>query len=88
MEDFAFEKIGDGGQADVRMRPHIEAAPARKGDRSHLVEEDERADATLLRRRQRAAHLEAAAELARARNDQCFQHLNNVAIERSVMHHI
>src|SRR6185437_567238 len=39
MHDLTLEEIRDRGQADVRMRPHVDAAPRRKIGRSHVVEE-------------------------------------------------
>ena len=74
MQDLAFEKVGDGGKADVRVRAHVESLPRRQRHRPHLVEEHIRADGALLRRGQDAAHLEAVAEVARARNEQRFEH--------------
>ena len=50
------------------MRAHIDALADQELGRPHLVEEDEGPDHLLLRRRQRAAHLEAA-EITRARYD-------------------
>src|SRR4029434_8734295 len=59
MHDAALEEIGDGGEADMRMRAHVDAAAGRELDRAELVEEDERPDHTALRRRQHALHGEA-----------------------------
>ena len=49
--DLALEQIGDGGEADVRMRPHVDAArdAGREVHRPHVVEEHERADHAPLR---------------------------------------
>src|SRR3954451_16450961 len=77
MHDLAFEKIGDGGKIDVRMRAHVDALARDEFGRSHLVEENERADHLPARRRQRPAHFEAA-EIARTRHD---DHLDGVAGE-------
>src|SRR5258708_38186999 len=66
--DLALEQVGDGGEADVRMWPHIDAGAGLEGDRSHLIEEDEGADHAALAGGQHAADLEAA-EIAHARND-------------------
>ena len=51
------------------MRPHIHPLP---GDELHgpeMIEEDEGPDHLALAMRQRAAHLEAAAQIAHARHD-------------------
>ncbi len=68
MYDLAVEKVSDGGKADVRMRPHVDAVAGAEHRRSEMVEEDERADHAALRRRQCAMHLEAA-EIDRPRHD-------------------
>jgi hypothetical protein len=69
MDDAALEEIGDGGEADMRMRAHVEAAAGRQLDRPELIEEDEGADHAPLRHWQHAPHREAVAEIARARED-------------------
>src|SRR5918992_1240057 len=71
-KDPALEEIGHRGKADVRMRPHVESASRRHGDRPHLVEENERAHCAALGRRQRTAHLETVTEVARCGNERCF----------------
>ena len=68
MKHLALEQVGDGGQADVGMRAHVDAAADQELGRTHLVEEDEGPDHLLLGRGQGAAHLEAA-EIARAGHD-------------------
>lgn len=75
MQDLALEEIGDRGEADVRVRPHIEALPGRERSRPHLVEEDEGPDAALLHVGERAAHREPVSQVARAGNDQRFEHI-------------
>ena len=67
VKDLAFEEVGHRGKADMRMRPHVEPASGRQAHRAHLVEEHERADHAALHGRQRAAHLEALAQVARRR---------------------
>jgi hypothetical protein len=74
MQDLALEQIGDRGQPDMRMRPHIERAAGREFDRSHLVEEDERADATSLRGRQHPSHDDAVAQGTLRGNDSRLDH--------------
>ena len=68
MNDRAGKQIGDRGQADMRMGPHVDAPARRELGRSHLIEKDERSDATPFQRRQHAAHFESA-DIARTRHD-------------------
>ena len=42
MDDFSLEKVGDSGEADVRMRPHIHAGAKPKFSWAHLIKEDKR----------------------------------------------
>src|SRR5215471_7909365 len=67
MDDAALEEIGDGGEADMWMRAHVDAAADRELDRAELVKEDEGAHHAALRRRQHALHRETVAEIAGAR---------------------
>ena len=71
VQDLALEQVGDGGEADMRVRAHVEAASGEELAGAHLVEEDERADHLALARRQGAADLEAA-EVVRARQQDEF----------------
>ena len=64
----ALEQEGHRGEPDVRVRAHVDAIADQELRGPHLVEEDERPDHLLLRRRQRAAHLEGA-KIAGARHD-------------------
>ena len=89
--ELAAEEIGDGGEPDMRMRPHVDALAGQELRRPRLVEEDERPDHLPLRRRQRPAHLEAA-EVAGARDDQRLDRVDRVAgraarVERGVPAH-
>ena len=59
MHQRTVEQVGDGREADVRMRQHVDAAAGRQHGRPHLVEEDERADEAGARG-QHAAHDEVA----------------------------
>jgi hypothetical protein len=68
MQDLAGEEIGDGGEADMRVWPHVEPGARAERRRPHLVEKDERADIAPLGRGQRAPHLETA-DVALARHD-------------------
>jgi hypothetical protein len=54
----------------MRMRPHVEAVAGFEHGRTEMIEEHERTDHARLRRRQRAAHREAVAEIGGARHDQ------------------
>src|SRR5207237_5051233 len=75
MQDLALEEIRHRGEADVGMRPHVEALARRERHGAHLVEEHEGAHRALARRGQHPAHFEAAAQVARARNEQSLEHV-------------
>src|SRR5690349_10385117 len=60
MQELALEQVRDRGQADVRMRAHVEAVAGLKSDRAHVIEEHERSDRPALRARQCAADVEVA----------------------------
>ncbi len=60
MIDRAGEQIGDGGEIDMRMWPHVDPGAGIELRRTHLIEEDERPDHRPLLVRQRAVDLEAA----------------------------
>ena len=62
VHDLAREKIGDGGQADMRMRANVDMArnARRHVDRPHMIEEHERADHAALRMGKDAADFEPA----------------------------
>ena len=66
----AFEQIGDGREADVRMRPHVVVVAGTRGDRPEVVEEHERADRLPRESGQQPAHREAAAQVLVARRQQ------------------
>ena len=74
MKDRAFEEIGDGGQADMGMRPHVHALPRDELRGAHLVEEDERPDHLPPAVRQGAAHGKAA-EIAHPRHNDKLQRI-------------
>ncbi len=59
----AVEQIGDGGQPDMGMGPHIDALAGRKFHRPEIVEEDEGADAAPRRLRQHPGDGEAVAQV-------------------------
>src|SRR6185503_15069800 len=69
MHDRAVEQIGDGGEPDMRMRPHVHALAGDELHRAEMIEEDEGTDHLPLAMRQRAPHHESVAEIARARHD-------------------
>ena len=70
MVHLAFEQIGQGGQADMRVRAHIHAIAGREGRRAHFIEEDERPDPAALGRRQDAGDGKSAQILAPPRQDE------------------
>jgi hypothetical protein len=71
MQDFAFEQVGHGGEADMRMRAHIQARSGMQHRRPHLVEKDERTDHAPLGRWQGAPDLKAA-DIVGPRHDDRF----------------
>src|SRR5437764_8025279 len=72
MQYLAFEEIGHGGEADMRMRPHVDAGAGIEHGGSHLVEEDEGTDHPPLDRRQHPFYREPA-EITAVRNDDRFE---------------
>jgi hypothetical protein len=77
MKDLARKQVRDRGEPDVRMRPNVRAGAGRHVDRPHVIEEDERADQTALRRRQHATDHEATPEITRAGVEHEFEHVGN-----------
>ncbi len=71
MHDLAVEQEGDGGEPDMRMRPHVDALAALELGRPEMVEEDERADHAPAAVGQGAAHGESA-QIDTARNNHQF----------------
>jgi hypothetical protein len=63
VQDGAVKQVGDRGQADVRMRPHVMAAAWLLRHRAEMVEEDERPHALAPGRGQQPAHHKAAAQV-------------------------
>jgi hypothetical protein len=74
MHNLALEKIGHGGETDMRMRPDIEAGARREDGRTHMVEKNEGPERAALGEGQHAAHLEPVAEIAGARLDRHLEH--------------
>jgi len=72
----AAEQVAHGGQADVRVRPHIGRARVFGRDRHRpgVVDKDPRADHAALGIGQHAPHFEAVAQVGAARGDHHFQH--------------
>ncbi len=64
----------------MRMRTHIEAGAGAEYGRAEVIEEHERADHARLRRRQRAPHREAVAEIGRARHDHGLERITLVLV--------
>ena len=62
MHDLARKQIGDGGEADVRMRPHIDGLrkPGREVLGADVIEEDERPDHVPACERQHPSDFEPA----------------------------
>ncbi|MNT44071.1 hypothetical protein D3C72_1805760 [compost metagenome] len=54
MDHGAFVQVGDRGQADVRMRTHVDARAHVEVGGPHMIQEDKRADGAALRGRDRA----------------------------------
>jgi hypothetical protein len=71
------EEIRDCCELDVRVRPNVDAGSSLKMGWAHVVDEDERADASTLHRRNRAPHPEHA-EVVRSRFE---QKLNRIGVD-------
>src|ERR1700742_2046662 len=69
VHDAAVEQIGDGGEPDMRMRPHVHALAGDELHRAEMIEEDERANHLPFAVWQGASHDKAVAEIASARHD-------------------
>ena len=72
VQDFSIEQIGDRGEADMRVRPHVETPACGQGYGTHLIKEHERPHHSALRRWQRSAHFETVAKISGARHDYAF----------------
>ena len=61
MGDLAVEQIGQGRQADMRVRPHVDGLgkTGRELRGTHVIEKNERADLARIDVRQRAANLKS-----------------------------
>jgi hypothetical protein len=60
VNDLAVEQVRHGGEADVRVRPHVDAVTGAEYRGPKMVEENERPNQARLRGGQGAMHLEAA----------------------------
>src|SRR5262245_58950337 len=60
MRDLAVEQERDGGEADMGMRPHVDALASTKLRRSEVIEKDEGADHAPIHVGKGAAHREVA----------------------------
>src|SRR5204862_4226941 len=65
--------IGDRGEADMRVRPHVEAPACGQHYRTHLIKEHEWPYHSALRRWQRSAHFETVSEISGARHDHAVE---------------
>ena len=70
MHDLPVEQEGDGGEADMGMRPHVDALTGAKLGRPEMIEEDEGPDHAPLGVRERAAHREMADVYAARHHDE------------------
>ena len=68
MHDLAVEQEGDGGEADMGMRPHVDSLADMELGRPEMIEEDEGSDHASLGVRERAANGEMA-DIDAARHD-------------------
>jgi hypothetical protein len=80
MHDAAVEQIGDGGQANMRMRADVHALAGDELHRPEMIEEDEGPDHLALAVRQRAPHFKSIAEVAGARHDHQFQRVAGMRV--------
>ena len=71
MHQLAFEQVGNGGEPDVWMRPHVYARALRKGRGPNVIEEDKRTDRAPTARGQQSSNGETA-EIARPPFDDAF----------------
>ena len=76
----ALEQVRDGREADVRMRPDIDAAPGRQLRGAHVIEEDEWTDGLPRIRRQQSPHFESAEVLGVRRQERKRGHVQGVEL--------
>src|SRR5262245_22659404 len=68
MHNSSVKQIGNRGETDVRVRPHIKTMARKKLGWPHLIEENKGTDHLPLVTRQGATDFEAVAQIAHARN--------------------
>src|SRR6516165_7694856 len=68
VDDFAVEQISNGGEADMRMRPYIDALAGAENRGPEMIEKNKRANHARARRGQRPPNLQSA-EIDGARHD-------------------
>ena len=86
VEDLTLEQIGDGGQADVWMRPDVQPLAPAEHRGSHLIEEDEGTDHAPPHRGERPPDREAA-QVASARKDHRLDRRGGIAIRKRFVGH-
>jgi hypothetical protein len=79
MHDLPFEKVSNGSESDMRVRPHIQPVPNAKGGRPHLVKEDEGADHAAMSGRKRPADGETITKVPHGRQDDLVHAINGTA---------
>jgi len=79
MHDRAFEQKRHRGEADMRMRTHVEADAGFERRRAHVIEEDERSDQTRGHCRQHPPHSQTA-DIAQMRFENCFDRRGHGAL--------
>src|SRR5436853_2839908 len=82
MNDLAIIEIRERGEADMRMRPHVQPVAALELGGAKMIEEYERADGPARRLRQRAADGESLAEIDAVRHDDDIERVAGVTIAR------
>jgi hypothetical protein len=63
VQDLALEEIGDGGQADVRVGPDVDALAGQEVRGPHVIQEDEGTHHPPLGEGQHAADLQTIAQV-------------------------
>ena len=81
VDDFAVIEVGQGGQPDMRMRPHVEPVAALELGRAEMIEKDERPDRPPAAVRQRAAHRKAI-QINAARHHHGFERIAGITVAR------
>ncbi len=74
VQHLTVEEVGDGRQADVRVRPHVYALARFEFGGAHVVQEDEGPHHPPFRVGQHPLHFQTAAEIPAASFDDPFEH--------------